>query len=101
MDTNLSLDGSMIPRRSGRAIDERSEPRYEPQSRSAELDFRGRRHVVRLINLSPSGAMVYLGLIPHIGETIRLRLIGRASIAGRVTWVRDGKVGVTFDAPLE
>ena len=101
MDTNLSLDGSMIPRGSGRAVDERAEPRCEPLSRTAALELRGRRHVVRLVNISSSGAMVCLGLIPHIGETIRLRLIGRASVEGRVTWVRDGKIGVTFAAPLE
>ena len=101
MDGNLSLDGSMIPRSSSRAIDERAEPRYEPRSQTAALELRGRRHVVRLLNISPSGAMVILGLIPHIGETIRLQLIGRASVEGRVTWVRDGKIGVTFAVPLE
>lgn len=101
MDRNLTLDGSLIPRSSGRFIDERVEPRFQPRSQTAVLELGGRKHVVRLVNISPSGAMVILCLIPHIGETIRLQLIGRAPIEGRVTWVRDGKIGVTFAAPLE
>lgn len=101
MDRNFSLDGSIIPRGSGRQVDERTEPRFEPRSQTAVLELRGRKHVVRLVNISPSGAMIILCLIPHIGETIRLQLIGRAPIDGRVTWVRDGKIGVTFAASLE
>jgi hypothetical protein len=58
--------------------------------------MRGRKHVVRLVNQSDSGVMVILSLIPHIGETIRLQLMGREFAEGRVCWVRDGRIGVTF-----
>lgn len=101
MASQFKLDGSIVPRTQTRHIDERCEPRVDASSQTAVLEFRGRKHVVRLVNLSPSGAMVIFSLIPHIGETISITLIGRARIDGSVCWVRDGKIGVSFAAPLE
>lgn len=95
------LDGAMVPRSVTRRVDHRSEPRSEAGSQSAVIHLRGRKHVVRLGNVSRSGAMVIFALIPHIGERIRLQLSGKRDIEGRVCWVRDGKIGVTFAAPLE
>lgn len=101
MASNFRLDGSMVPRSATRHVDERGEPRLDAQSQTAVLEFRGRRHVVRLLNISPSGAMVIFSLIPHIGETISMQLIGRGQVSGHVCWVRDGKIGVTFAGPKE
>lgn len=101
MASQFKLDGSIVPRTAARHIDERGEPRADARSQTAVLEFRGRRHVVRLHNVSPSGAMVIFSLIPHIGETISMQLIGRGQIRGQVCWVRDGKIGVTFAGPKE
>lgn len=101
MTIHFKLDGSIVPRTATRQIDERGEPRADAGSQTAVLEFRGRRHVVRLLNVSPSGAMVMFSLIPHIGETISMQLIGRGQIGGQVCWVRDGKIGVTFAGPKE
>ncbi len=101
MASHLKLDGSIVPRFETRHVDERSEARADARSQTAVLEFRGRRHVVRLLNISPSGAMVIFSLIPHIGETISMQLIGRGQIGGQVCWVRDGKIGVTFAGPKE
>ena len=98
---DAALDGSMIPRHETRRVDERAEPRFTPESQTATLEFRGRRHVVRMLNVSQSGAMVIFSLIPHIGETIRMQLIGRGLVEARVCWVRDGRIGVTFAAAPE
>ena len=95
------LDGSLVPRAASRQIDERSEPRDEASSQTAVLEFRGRKHVVRLLNVSRSGAMIIFSLIPNIGETISMQLIGRGRVDAIVRWVRDGKIGVSFAAPLE
>jgi hypothetical protein len=95
------LDGSMVPRTVTRHADHRTEPRFEVESQTAALELRGRKHIVRLKNVSASGAMVIFSLIPHIGETIRLELIGRGRVAGTVCWVRDGTIGVRFADPLE
>ena len=95
------LDGSMVPRSETRHVDERCEPRAAAQSQTAVLEHRGRKHVVRVVNLSRSGAMVIFSLIPHIGETISIQLIGRGPTEGYVCWVRDGKIGISFAAPVE
>lgn len=96
----LMLDGSIVPRAASRHVDERTEPRSDAQSQTAVLEFRGRRYVVRLVNISDSGAMVIFSLIPHIGETISMQLIGRGRVSGYVCWVRSGKIGVSFTGPL-
>lgn len=95
------LHGSMVPRTVGRRVDHRAEPRVDAQAQTAALWFRGRKHVVPLANLSPSGAMLMFRLIPHIGETIRLRLKGHGDVSARVCWVREGKIGVMFADPLQ
>ncbi len=95
------LDGAMIPRSVRRIFDERAEPRVGAESQTAVMDFRGRKHVVRLGNISPSGAMVIFDPMPHIGELVTLQLLGRDPVQGHVRWVRDGRIGINFDAPLE
>jgi hypothetical protein len=95
------LDGAMIPRHEQRVIDERGEVRHAAASNSAALEFRGRRHVVRLVNLSPSGAMVIFPHVPNIGERLALQLLDRGSVSAQVRWVKDGRIGLSFAAPLE
>lgn len=95
------LDGSMIPRAVTRRCDQRGEPRDDAASQSATIVLRGRKFVVPVVNLSRSGAMLTLSLIPHIGETISVHLVGRSPAVGTVCWVRNGKVGITFAAPME
>jgi len=90
----------MIPRTVARLFDQRQEPRVEPDEKHAVLHHRGAQHRVQLINVSASGAMLEFATVPHIGERIRLQLLGRQPAAGFVRWVRDGRIGVNFDLPL-
>ena len=101
MASSYFLDGSMIPRTEQRMIDERTELRNPSQSNTAVLQFRDRKHVVRLINVSPSGAMVVFPHIPNIGERLLLQVLDRAPVWAQVRWVRDGRIGLSFAAPLE
>ena len=101
MPAGFKLEGSMIPRQVKRVFDERAEPREEAGSATAVMEHEGRRHVVRLVNVSRSGAMVIFPLMPHIGAEVRLQLFGRDQQTGTIRWVRDGRVGITFDDPLE
>ena len=100
MASGFFLDGGMIPRSARRSIDERGEMRAPSASSTAVLEFRGRNHVVRLINVSGSGAMVIFPYVPHIGETLRLQLLDRGQVSAQVRWVKDGRVGLSF-APAE
>jgi len=95
------LDGAMIPRTEQRSIDERTEVRHPSLSSTAVLEFRGRKHVVRLVNVSPSGAMVIFTHIPNIGERLLLQVLDRGAVWAQVRWVRDGRIGVSFTVPLE
>ena len=94
------LNGSMIPRTVRRMFDARSEPR-EPAGSQVLLELRGRKHEVRLVNLSTSGAMIDWDAMPHIGEEVALHLGDRGLVAGQICWVRDGQIGVTFAAAME
>lgn len=97
----FSLDGAMIPRTARREFDQRSEPRDAAESQSAILALRGRRHVVRLINVSNNGAMLAFPLVPRINEQVWVQLLGHGPRAAYVRWVRDGKIGINFLLPLE
>jgi hypothetical protein len=90
------LDGTMIPRSGQRSIDERGEARHSAVSSTAVLEFRGRKHVVQLVNISPSGAMVLFPHMPNIGERLPLQLLERGVVVAQVRWVRDGRIGLSF-----
>jgi hypothetical protein len=99
----LGLDGGMIPRTVRRIFDQRDEPRFDVDGdfQTAVLSLRGKNHVVRVGNVSNSGAMVVLADEPRIGEEVTLQLLDHGAVAGHVRWVRDGRIGVNFIAPLE
>ena len=90
------LNGSMIPRGVRRLFDERSEPREPAGSQAASLELRGRKHEVRIVNLSAAGALVVVGAVPRIGDQVGLHLADRGRVPAQVCWVRDGHIGVNF-----
>ena len=98
MATGFFLDGSMIPRSEKRTIDERAELRHPSASSTGVLEFRGRKHVVRLINVSASGAMVIFPHMPNIGERLLLQILDRGAVWAQVRWVKDGRLGLSFAA---
>lgn len=101
MTSGFFLDGGMIPRSERRSIDERGEARAPYASSTAVLEFRGRNHVVRLVNVSGSGAMVIFPHAPNIGERLLLQLLDRGVVPAQVRWVKDGRIGLSFAAPGE
>ena len=98
MASGFFLDGGMVARSAERCIDERAEARVAAVSSTAVLEFRGRKHVVRLINVSASGAMVIFPHLPNIGERLPLQLLDRGSVWAQVRWVKDGRIGLSFTA---
>ena len=101
MSSRFQLHGNMIPRTVKRMFDERPKSGSTRNRTTAVLSLRGRNHVVTLVNLSRSGAMVRFTGEAHIGESVSLQLLDRGTIAGQVRWLRDGRMGVYFAAPLE
>ena len=101
MASSFSLDGGMIPRSEVRSIDERQDVRHAAVSHTAVLEFRGRKHVVRLVNVSKCGAMVLFPHVPNIGERLPLQLLDQGFVSAQVRWVKDGRIGLSFASPLE
>ena len=101
MASGYFLDGGMIPRSEKRSIDERTEVRRPSLSSTAVLEFRGRKHVVRLVNVSSSGAMVIFPHVPNIGERLPLHLLDQGLVTAQVRWVKEGRIGLSFAGPLE
>ena len=101
MASGFFLDGAMIPRSEQRSIDERGEARHPAVSSTAVLEFRGRKHVVQLVNVSPSGAMLLFPHVPNIGERLPLQLLERGVVSAQVRWVRDGRIGLSFAGAKE
>lgn len=101
MTSRFQLHGEMIPRTVKRMFDEREEERVEASSSTGVLAMRKRNHVVSLVNLSRSGAMVRFAGEARIGESVSLQLLDRGAIAGQVRWLRDGRLGISFAQPLE
>ena len=93
--------GSRQRLRTHETIDERDEVRHAAVSSTAVLEFRGRKHVVRLINISPSGAMVIFPHTPNIGERLTLQLLDRGVVSSQVRWVKDGRIGLSFAGRLD
>ncbi|RIX26847.1 PilZ domain-containing protein [Sphingomonas edaphi] len=101
MSSRFQLHGEMIPRTVKRMFDERDEERVDAGSSTGVLALRKRNHVVSLLNLSRSGAMIRFAGEAHIGESVSLQLLDRGTIAGQVRWLRDGRMGISFAQPLE
>ena len=99
MGDEMRLEGTMIPRRVKRIFDQRAEARLTTPA-SAELDWRGEAFEVLLANISVSGAMIECAHVTHIGEPVVLTLPGEAPSPAIVRWVRDGRIGLHFDAPV-
>ena len=92
--------GGWISRALRRLFDERQEPRADGEQ-TAVLTHGGREHVVRVSNISSSGAMVAFAESPRVGDAVTLRLLDHGAVAGQVRWVRGGQVGINFAAPLQ
>ena len=100
MSDQFQLHGAMIPRSVRRMFDERGEERIETESQTGVISLRGKNHVVQLVNLSRSGAMVRFACEAHIGESVTLQMLDRGTIDGQVRWLRDGRMGIGFARPL-
>ena len=103
----MELDDTPASKRPGlgdglrRLLDERAEERTTPGSQTAVLNHRGRRHVVRVVNISKLGAMVAFNGELSDGEEVELQLLDHGSVAGQVRWIGEGRAGIHFTSPLE
>lgn len=83
-----------------RLLDQRDEERCDGGSQNAVLTHNGDRHVVGVINLSTSGAMIRFRGELIQGAEVQLQLLDHGTVTGQVRWIRDGRVGVSFATPV-
>lgn len=67
---------------------------------AATLEFEAGSTLVRVRNLSATGALVEGHGLPDVGEPIRL-LRGPLCTTGTTAWTTPGRAGLSFDRPLD
>ena len=82
-------------------IDERADARIATSSQTAALCRDGRRRLVRLVNLSRTGAMIRNSDALAVGDRVTLQLIDHGEVEAEVRWAEDGRAGLHFACPLE
>jgi hypothetical protein len=45
--------------------------------------------------------MVIFPYVPHIGEKLSVQLLDCGQVTAQVRWVKDGRIGLSFVAPLD
>lgn len=56
---------------------------------------------VRIRNLSPEGMMADFTEVAEPGDPVVVTVRGIGSVAGKVAWIRRGRIGVTFDVEVD
>jgi len=68
----------------------------------ARLKLIGREErEVRVRNLSPGGMMAEYGGPVSIGEQLTVAVRGIGTVAGRVAWAAEGRIGIALDVPID
>lgn len=70
-------------------------------SHTAALCHDGRRRLVRLVNLSRTGAMIRNCDNIAVGDRVTLQMIDHGEVEAEVRWAEDGRAGLHFARPLE
>ena len=69
--------------------------------RRGRLHSEGRSHPIRVRNLSSGGAMIEIDRDARIAATVELELGGEERLGGQVRWIRDRRVGIAFEKPVD
>ncbi len=83
------------------AIDERDEVRIPTSSQTAALCRDGRRRLVRMVNLSRTGAMIGHAEELAAGDQVTLQMVDHGEVEAEVRWAEGGRAGLHFARPLE
>ena len=97
VDTTLySLSDAVPP-----PEDRRSGERHLTLFRVGSIVIGDRRELCLIKNISAGGMLIraYSALEPGVAVAVELKR--GESVAGKVSWVRDGSAGVTFDQPVD
>ena len=85
-----------VPRSEARAANHREVDRHRLGQEEATVRYKGRDHIVDLVNLSGGGAMIRADFTPMLWDRIDLVLAEGAEIECAVRWLRADRVGLEF-----
>lgn len=88
------LSDVAVERDERRTAEQRGEDRFRGRIERAILVFRGKKILVRVMNLSASGLMIEAEIGPEIGETVGLEIDGFERMRAVVRWIRAGRIGL-------
>jgi hypothetical protein len=91
-----ALDRLAIRRQEARTTDHRAEDRHRDLVEESAIYFRGRKRIVRVVNVSSRGAMIESDIAARIGEEIDILFTRNARTRCAVRWVRGGRIGLEF-----
>ena len=92
--SQVSLANLAIARQERRTTDQRSGDRHRDVIGRTTIVFRGKKSLVRVVNISEGGVMIESHIIPRIGESIRIHFEGFERLNGVVRWVKQGRIGL-------
>lgn len=100
-------DRSLFPKQPGHGREE-ADPAMQPRApRTMTILLVGRiigataDNLCRIRNISEGGLMAEVRSAFAVGEAVRIVLRNGNMAPGQVRWVRDGAIGIQFDAPLD
>ena len=80
-----------------KAAPERRGPRRSVSMRAVLIRDGGVSHAINLVDLNYGGCGVQVPVELEVGESLRMSVMGRGSIAAQVRWYKDGKAGLVFE----
>lgn len=92
--SELSLARIAIARQERRTTNQRSGDRHRDVVDRTTIVFRGKKSLVRVVNISEGGVMIESPVMPRIGETIQIHFEGFERLHGVVRWVKQGRIGL-------
>ena len=93
-DGEPTLVDIAIPRGERRKTNQRGEDRFLNVVERATITFRGKKSLVRTVNVSGSGVMIESNIMPRIGEVIGLEFENFDRLQAVVRWVKHGRIGL-------
>lgn len=92
--TEANLTNVLIPRKERRTTNQRREDRFRGIIDRATLLFRGKKILVKVVNVSESGLMIEGPIDAIIGERLVVEFEGFEPLEAVVCWIREGRIGL-------
>ncbi len=90
----------MSPNLDAVSTDDRKSPRTYLQQSAVLNAGAGRRAVVQVVNVSVHGMMVETHARFAAGRVVTIEIDGLGALPGKIAWVRDGHIGISFAIEL-